>query len=157
MAQISSSNESSSAVVPHGISVPFDTVCALQSQTTLKDEYVSPRDAREVEFFTRCLIIILCLTAQTSFFPGKNSSVSIFICPTAPIGFRPTSAFPYILLVNMETTTSLKTSIPYLDSSTKSQLYDELPTSPLVLVVDSYPDSLVVKYLVAPLAKHLVK
>lgn len=57
----------------------------------------------------------------------------------------------------METTTSLKTSIPYLDSSTKSQLYDELPTSPLVLVVDSYPDSLVVKYLVAPLAKHLVK
>jgi hypothetical protein len=51
----------------------------------------------------------------------------------------------------------LKASIPYLASSTKGQPYDELPSSPLVLVVDSYPDNLVIKYLVAPFAKHLVK
>ncbi|KAJ5688413.1 hypothetical protein N7536_011032 [Penicillium majusculum] len=47
-----------------------------------------------------------------------------------------------------------KTSIPSLGSSAGSQLHDELPPSPLVLIVDSYSDNLVVKYLVAPIAKH---
>ncbi|KGO68427.1 hypothetical protein PITC_070520 [Penicillium italicum] len=47
-----------------------------------------------------------------------------------------------------------KTSISSLGSSARSQPHDELSTSPLVLIVDSYPDNLVVKYLVAPIAKH---
>ncbi|KGO47560.1 hypothetical protein PEX2_090540 [Penicillium expansum] len=46
------------------------------------------------------------------------------------------------------------TPIPSLGSSAGSQLDDELPTSPLMLIVDSYPDNLVVKYLMAPFVKH---
>jgi hypothetical protein len=71
--------------------------------------------------------------------------------------FRLTSPFPYIYLMNMEEKASLETSIPYLNYSAKSQPHNKLPTSPLVSVVDSYPDNLVVKYLVAPFAKHLFK
>ncbi|CAI7663106.1 unnamed protein product [Penicillium palitans] len=44
--------------------------------------------------------------------------------------------------------------IPSLGSSAGSQLDDELPPSPLMLIVDSYPDNLVVKYFMAPLVKH---
>jgi hypothetical protein len=47
-----------------------------------------------------------------------------------------------------------KKSLLSLGSSAGSQLHDELPPSPLVLIVDSYSDNLVVKYLVAPIAKH---
>ena len=46
------------------------------------------------------------------------------------------------------------TPIPSQGSFAGSQLDDELPTSPLMLIVDSYPDNLVVKYLMAPFVKH---
>jgi hypothetical protein len=38
-------------VVPHGISVALVPVYTLQSQIILKDEYVGPGDAREMELF----------------------------------------------------------------------------------------------------------
>lgn len=60
----------------------------------------------------------------------------------------------YISSVNMEQKDLQTTPIPSLGSSAGIQPDDELPTSPLMLIVDSYPDNLVVKYFMAPLVKH---
>ncbi|KAJ6186910.1 hypothetical protein N7519_001818 [Penicillium mononematosum] len=122
---------------------------------TFKDEYVSPEDAREMEIF-HSMSHHHSMPHRPNFFLGQKYFGLHLHMSNFPDSSQ-TSAFPYIFLVNMEKTIFLKTSIPYLDSPTKSTSYDELPTSPLVLVVDSYPDNLVIKYLVAPFAKHLVK